>query len=775
MSENENRRPILYKGEVYTKPITKTAGGRQKEPRASYAEARERVLGGIKATKEKVLSLSAENRMPNEFIFCLRLDPAFSAKSYYPETLFPAAAPNSGFEDVGSRVWRQTGRRGSEVNAGKLLFVRATEQGLARFESRLNQAESSLHENFKTDIRKIHAVDTLESSEQILGIPDDWREGRLEAVLHPFKLDRELVIKNFLEVATKAGVADTSIKYKQYESGVTFVSLWGNRSILKTLSDFNPLRTAHPLEMRDFAIITRGQPVSGAPLPPTSTEKSDVVIGVFDGGLQANNPYTSHFADGIDLTRLPANPTFVDHGTQVTGAILYGPLNQYPDGVELPRPTLAVRNFRVLPADDTAQPDIYEIIDAIEDTVPKNKDIRVYNLSIGPAEPILDDAIGRFTFACDLLAEKENVLFNSAVGNDGSRTPDYLKRIQSPSDMVNGLGVGAYTKRDGKILKAPYSCVGPGREGNKMKPDLVAFGGCDQTPIHLVGGKADEKVLSRGGTSFATPIVSRYAGHLIGYSRGAIGPLTGRAMLIHSAVSNKRDGHSNELGHGILTENLQDIVTCEKGTYTLIYEAELLPGKYAEFKIPWIEGISSGEALFRWTSVVCTKIDPQSPDDYTSSSIMVAFYPDGAQYEFSRKSAAGKTEKKRVNVSKDPALVAKLVADGWKQSAFPVNQNGPNPYSSEEDLRKEMKWDSVDCRLVNKRTSGVSNPVFHVHALARGQRNITEKIKFAIILSVELSDKSIDLYSQVVNKFDALLPVQMRLTAEAEAQVKVEA
>jgi len=770
MSNQENRRPILYKGEVYTRPITKAAGARPKQPLTTYAEAREKVLGGIHATREIILNSTKENKLPNEFVFCLRLDPAFSAKSYYPESLFPNTSPANGFVEIGSRLWRDKERAG---DPGKILFVRATEQGLARFENRLNESEDGLPESFRMDVRKIQAVDTLDPEEQILGIPEGWSEGRLEAVLHPFNLDRNLVVDNFLQVARRAGVESDSIRWKQYESGVTFVSLWGNKSVLKELSAYNPLRTAHPLSLRDFPTITRGNPVTGAPLPPASKERSDVIVGVFDGGLQQDNPFTAPYCEGVELSSQPAVEGFVSHGTSVTGLILYGPLNQYADGEELPHPSLSVRNFRVLPSAG-AHPDPYDIIDAIEATVPQNKDIKVFNLSIGPEGPILDDSIGRFTFACDKLAQEENVLFNAAAGNDGTKNPEYLRRVQSPSDMVNGLGVGAYTKRDGNIIKAPYSCVGPGREGNKMKPDLVAFGGCDQTPIHLVGTTLNEKILSRGGTSFSTPIVSRYAAHLIGYSRGSITPLTGRAMLIHSAVSNKRDGHSNELGHGVLTENLHDIVTCEKNTYTLIYEAELLPGKYAEFKIPWIEGIAAGEALFRWTSVVCTKIDAQSPDDYTSSSIMVTLSPHGSKYDFTRKNAIGKTETKTVDIAKDPTLEAQMIEDGWKKAAFPVNQNGPNPFSSEEDLRKEMKWDSVDCRLLNKRVTSISNPVFHVHALARGQRNAADKIKFAIVLSVELSDTAVDLYSQIINKFDALAPVQMRLTAETEVQVNVE-
>ena len=86
--------------------------------------------------------------------------------------------------------------------------------------------------------------------------------------------------------------------------------------------------------------------------------------------------------------------------------------------------------------------DLYEIIDIIEKVVPKNKDIKIYNISFGPPGPILDDSISRFTYALDKLAYEEDVLFVVAVGNDGE---NILNRIQAPADLVNGLGIGAYT------------------------------------------------------------------------------------------------------------------------------------------------------------------------------------------------------------------------------------------------------------------------------------------------------------------------------------------
>lgn len=210
--------------------------------------------------------------------------------------------------------------------------------------------------------------------------------------------------------------------------------------------------------------------------------------------------------------------------------------------------------------------------------------------------------------------------------------------------MVNGLAVGAYTKIDGKIERASYSCIGPGREGNKMKPDLVAFGGCDRTPIHLIGSDVGMKVLS-AGTSYASPLVARAAGLLIGGSSNILSPLIARALLIHKVAEvNYNNSHHIETGHGVLPDDINDIVSCPQKSYTLIYKGEITEGQYAEFQIPWENEIKEGKVTFRWTIAILTDVDHLSPDDYTTSGVEVTFYPNRSNYCFSRQKSGEKKE-----------------------------------------------------------------------------------------------------------------------------------
>lgn len=751
---SEKRRPILVNGELYSKPIEKKSSGRQKEPSISYDDARKNLISDITRSRELVRAMPKESKLPNEVVLCIRMLPEFSAKSYYPKALLD---DKTGVTEIGSRVWRNAmfDRNSSEtpVNeshvSGKLFFIRATNKGLDAFSQQLDRLSQT--KQFELDVRRISSLNLLNPNEQILGIDEAWQEGRLEAVLHPFEIDKNIAIDHFISRLSTAGVDLSRINIKQYGEGVTFLSFLANLQVLENIRGYNPLRTVHPLVMRSFGMM-RGGAISGGPHPPIFTKKPSIVVGVLDGGVATGNPYLANYVENVDSVSEPAHADAVSHGTQVSGAVLYGPLNSYTSSDTLPEPLVRVRSFRLF-SEQTNDPDLYDVIDAIEEIVPNNPDIDVYNLSIGPLGPILDDSISRFTFSCDRLSREHDKLFCIAVGNDGDR-PGY-NRIQAPSDMVNGLAVGAYSKYNSPHERAFYSCVGPGREGNKMKPDVAAFGGCDKLPIHLVGERVGLKMWNLG-TSFATPIVSSLAGKIIGATNRVVGPLSGRALILHATIEKNNVGHSLELGHGVVPDDFNDIITAPGNGFTLIYKGELEPTKYAEFQIPWINEVTQGNVNIRWTSAVSTSVDQNSPDDYTTSSIVTAFYPDKNKYTFRYG-----TKTRVLNIASQADEAKDLLTHGWKRDSFP-RSDSKQQYLNENDLRQqELKWDTIDSRNLSKRASSLMDPVLHVHAIGRGSSS--SKVKFAIILTVEAPKSKVDLYQSILAKFNALVPLRVNI------------
>jgi hypothetical protein len=774
MSENKERRPILYNGQIYSKLIIKRSGGGDKAMNLTFEEARNAILKDIAQTKSVIRQMPSSSRLPNEVVLSLTMQSDFTAKSYYPGSLFDLETERFGLKEVGSRICREEkvvtidSEEVISSTVSKMFFVRATEESLDSFEKYLNSSTSTHSKKFQNDIRKLSSFGLLNADNQVLGLPEGWDQGRLEAVLHPFDLDDKIILEHFLNKIREAGAKDSEIRYKQYPSGVTFVSFSGNKQMLESISGYNPLRTVHPLKMRELPDFSRGTLVNGGPIAPFFNVKPTTVVGVIDGGIHPNNPFLMNYTDSeFPISGNPING-LLDHGTQVTGAVLYGPLNKYANSTVLPEPLVSVKSFCVLTDAVGADPELYDVIDAIEVIVPNNPDVSVYNLSLGPKGPILDDNISRFTYACDLLSNQHNVLFCVAVGNDGDKTG--YDRIQSPSDAVNCLAIGAYSKVNGVSSRAYYSSIGPGREGSKMKPDLMAFGGCDQNPIHLISNESGKRVWSLG-TSFASPIVAGIAGRLIGESNNVINSLTAKTLLIHSALE-KTNGHNAQMGHGIIPDDFESITTCDANSYTLIYRGEIETGKFAEFLIPW-ENIKQGKVKFKWTAAVLTDVDYLSSDDYTSSAIEVAFYPNQNKFNFKNTKGYpldGVTKKSEiVDIALDPERATYLLKNGWEQSSFPKTDPVDQQFRTEAELRSDLKWDSLDTREVTKFAKNISEPTFHIHALSRGTRNIGIKVKFSLILTVTTPMTEIDLYDTILNKYSALIPLQLR----TETQVNV--
>src|SRR3989338_1706593 len=137
-NENNERRPMLHKGQVYSKSVTKRSGGGEKTFGRSFDEALSHITTSLEATLNTVASLPQEHRLPNEFVFCIRMDPDFTAKSYYPDTFLRAFDKAGAITEVGSRKWiedleTEEAQEEGVRREGKLLFIRSNQETLTGF------------------------------------------------------------------------------------------------------------------------------------------------------------------------------------------------------------------------------------------------------------------------------------------------------------------------------------------------------------------------------------------------------------------------------------------------------------------------------------------------------------------------------------------------------------------------------------------------------------------------------------------------------------------
>lgn len=443
------KRLILGNGEQYIERIAKQKTGRSKEPPRSYGEARDRIKSGVGTALKSLEALPPEKKIEDEAVFCMRLHPDVTAKSYDPATIFNEVPE---LRSVGSRTYhtpitevaetesitKMLDEKVSDVDA-RLVFVQSTPKGFSRFLQQLDRAESTLPAKFRDEIRRVERFDALAADEQLAGFSEKWKEGRVELVLHPSRNTQDGQLEFLFELFEWANIDAERSKVRPYAGGPTFVSCFLNRTSLNQLAGANPLRSAHPLHFEGLSSL-RHAPKSNAPKPPSTTTRSTIKVGMFDGGIDPRVPLLSGHAeqDEANSIKTPEDADCVAHGTAVAGAILHGPLNPFKAKDRLPAPPVYLVSVRVFPTlgdheGDPGGADLFECIDIIEQTVPARSDIKVFNISFGPRGPIEDDTLSRFTYVLDTLAATHKVTFCVAVGNDGEVADE--ERIQSPSDI----------------------------------------------------------------------------------------------------------------------------------------------------------------------------------------------------------------------------------------------------------------------------------------------------------------------------------------------------
>jgi hypothetical protein len=239
---DSQRRLILGNGEHYIEGVVKTSSGRSPEPPRTYEEARERVKGGITAALDALAQLPARKKLRDEAVFCLRLHPDATAKSYDPTLLFEDVPE---LRKVGSRMYREHASnvaptpRTKKKNVdeapeveGRIVFVQSSAAGFRRFLGHLDRREGELRKNARDEIRRIERFDGLTVEEQIVGFGSGWKGGRVELIFHPARTASDRQLQFVFDLFEEAGVERNRSQVRPYPNGPTFVSCHVTRQSL---------------------------------------------------------------------------------------------------------------------------------------------------------------------------------------------------------------------------------------------------------------------------------------------------------------------------------------------------------------------------------------------------------------------------------------------------------------------------------------------------------------------------------------------------------------
>lgn len=279
-------------------------------------------------------------------------------------------------------------------------------------------------------------------------------------------------------------------------------------------------------------------------IPSPSIEPT---IGVIDT-LFDTNVYFSDWVDYHDMVddNIPKKPIDYRHGTAVSSIIVDGPkLNPWlNDGCG----HFKVRHFGVAVGTQFSS---FTIIKQIKRIIADNKDIKVWNISLGSNQEVNDNFISAEAAVLDQIQFENDVIFVVAGTNKPS---DDIVKIGSPADSINSLVVNAVTING---LSTKYA-----RKGLALsffaKPDVSYYGGSEEKYIQVCEPLGAALV---AGTSYAAPWMARKLSYLIdilGMNREIA-----KAMIIDSARGWNESPTPEEValyGHGVVPIRIEDIV-----------------------------------------------------------------------------------------------------------------------------------------------------------------------------------------------------------------------
>lgn len=332
----------------------------------------------------------------------------------------------------------------------------------------------------------------------------------------------------------------------------------GKNTILLNSEDILKLKAKAPYliamsvsDIADYEYINfknEKEPSYGISIP---TPKNEPVVGVIDT-LFSKDVYFSDwvtYEDWVDK-EIPRDAESYTHGTAITSIIVDGPaINpELDDGCGRFR----VKHFGVAVKGKNSSS---SIIRSIKSIVESNKDIKVWNISLGAQAEINPNFISPEAALLDEIQYKNDVVFIVAGTNkpDG-KSKDY--KIGSPADSINALVVNAV---DEKSNIASYA-----RRGKVLsffnKPDLSYFGGDKKSSISACTATG----LFRGvGTSFATPWITRKMAYLIG--KMGLTREIAKALLVDSAIKWQMvdENRVDYLGFGVVPQRIEDIISTD--------------------------------------------------------------------------------------------------------------------------------------------------------------------------------------------------------------------
>lgn len=348
------------------------------------------------------------------------------------------------------------------------------------------------------------------------------------------------------------------------------------------------------------------------------------------------------------------------HGTFVTSIIVDGPnLNKdLDDGCG----RFKVKHFGVAKAESFSS---FSIMKNIEKIVSENKDIKVWNLSLGSPFEISKNSISPEASILDRIQKENDVIFVIS-GTNKKKGVNKEMKIGSPADSINSIIVNS-VDRNNKI--ASYSRFGEVLSFYR-KPDICYYGGANGDFIAAHSGYEVCKVY---GTSFAAPWITRKVAYLIyilGFSKEVA-----KALIIDSSTGwEKFDNEGNKYGYGVVPVKITDIVSSKNDEIKFVISG--ISSKYETYTYDIPVPISNDKHPYvaKATLVYFPSCSRNMGVDYTNSELDIYFG--------------------RVKKNSNGSVTINSINENHQSQEYDVGEK-INDHSEANVRREFRKWDNV--------------------------------------------------------------------------------
>ena len=685
----------------------------------------------VEGMKEKPSELSPRGYA----VAKMTMHPSYISKGHFPQKLLRSTKLKpigSKGEKVKPDKWTREGAPKESPTTS--IFVAGK---VSDFELFSQSLESLSADDYGVDdLMRIWSFELVPPTEK-LKLKTNSRDNRFEVVLQliPDSVN-EYIEKCFFTYAESLGF-EIAKEYIISVANLSFVPLMGSFEKLEALANFPFVRVIREIpKLRSFKPLVTRMSVAESPyLPSEPAVAQDIKVAILDGGLPHDsvmNPWVNSYI--LSNPEAEDNSDAIVHGSAVTSAFLFGSID--PD-LPLQRPFASVDHYRVLDSEvDHENPyELYKTLGHVEEVLISNQ-YDFINLSLGPEYSVDDDEVHPWTSLIDYHLYDSETFLCVAAGNNGDGDHELgLNRVQVPADSVNSLAVGSANSKSALWRRAKYSAMGPGRSPGRVKPDLLDFGGDYREYFHVLDDSNPASITPQLGTSFASPYLLRKAVAIKALMGKSISPVAVKAMLINSAESNGMNQH--EVGWGRVPDEIESFIESPLGTARILYQGELLPGKYMKAPLPIPKSGLNGQVNIRATCCFITPVDPQDSSMYTKAGVGITWCPNSSKSK--------------------------------KESFFKQQK-----FATEAELRRDAaKWETTLHNQIKKNPKSLNKPYFEIHYMARDSGAPTQKakpVKYALVITLECP-KHKDIFTDILSDYSVLTELKPRVQLPVKLKV----